>query len=243
VLPTTAKVGAAAAAAIGLGMMLLVPDGRAFQWSMLGFALAGNTAVFSTIGYMALSRRHRDVDTAFWERVWLGPIGRWSFSIARKFLGTRHVASAMTHRATELSLGMAAEQLYANLPKETQRDLADLPTVLARLQRDAQMLRRNYDDLQEALADAGIAAASDRYAEVQAARDAMHAKLGETVSALETIRLNLLRLHAGSATVEGLTTHLGLAADVSEEVERLIASHKEVEAIMRFPRETATTPV
>src|SRR6185503_11721226 len=102
---------------------------------------------------------------------------------------------------------MAAEQLYESLPKETQRELAELPPLLRRLQTDAQILRRHHDELQEALADAGDEASSSRYSEVRAVRDSMHTKLRETVSALETIRLNLLRLHAGSGSIEGLTTH------------------------------------
>jgi hypothetical protein len=63
------------------------------------------------------------------------------------------------------------------------------------------------------------------------------------VAALETIRLNLLRLHAGQSSVENLTTHLALAAEVSEEVERLVAAHEEIKETLRFPRETAATPV
>jgi len=74
-------------------------------------------------------------------------------------------------------------------------------------------------------------------------RDVLHAKLGDAVGALETIRLNLLRLHAGATTVESVTTHLGLAAEVSEEIERLIAAHGEVERTLKFPRTPATTPV
>ena len=149
----------------------------------------------------------------------------------------------MTHRATELSLGMAAEQLYESLPKESQRALGDLPGVLKRLQVDAQLLRRHYDELQEALGEAGAAATSDEYAGVRETRDTVHAKLRETVGALETIRLDLLRLHAGSTTVEGLTTNLGLAAEVSREVERLIAAHEDIERGLRFPRAIETTPV
>ena len=118
----------------------------------------------------------------------------------------------MTHRATELSLGMAAEQLFESLPKESRQALGDLPALLRRLQADAQSLRARYDELQEVLGDGGDAAASAEYADLRAARDTIHARLGDAVGALETIRLNLLRLHAGSATVAGLTTHLGLAA-------------------------------
>jgi hypothetical protein len=64
-------------------------------------------------------------------------------------------------------------------------------------------------------------------------RDAIQAKLGETVAALETIRLNLLRLHAGSLTVAGLTTHIGLAADISAEVERMLAGQAEVARLLK----------
>ena len=63
------------------------------------------------------------------------------------------------------------------------------------------------------------------------------------IAMLEMIRLNLLRLHAGSATVAGLTTHLGLAAEVSAGVERLIAAQGEVERSLALPRPMSTTPV
>jgi eukaryotic-like serine/threonine-protein kinase len=127
--------------------------------------------------------------------------------------------------------------------KKRRKGLKDLPALLRRLQGHAQVLRQRHDALQEALSDAGDAAAGPEYADVRATRDAVHEKLGDAVGALETIRLNLLRLHAGSATIEGLTTHLGLAAEVSAEVERLIAAEREVGAMLRFPRPTATTPV
>jgi eukaryotic-like serine/threonine-protein kinase len=240
-LPRLAKVGVSF---MGLGAAATVfgyPRYSNLGTIVLFFSAMATT--FTTIGHLTLTQRRRDVDTDFWAKIWLGRIGKSAFKVARKLLGKQTFAAANTHRATELSLGTAAEQLYESLPKETQRELADLPPTLKRLQQDAQALRRHYEALQEALADAGDAASSERYADVRDARDEMHAKLGETVTALETIRLNLLRLHAGSATVEGLTTHLGLAADVSEEVERLIASHKEVDEIMRFPRAVAPTPV
>jgi serine/threonine-protein kinase len=173
----------------------------------------------------------------------MGRIGKTVFSVARKLIGSRVNVSAMTHRATELSLGMAAEQLFESLPKESRKALGDLPALLARLQNDAQRLRKRYDDLQEALADAGDAASSAEYADVCEVRDAIHAQLREAVGALEMIRLNLLRLHAGSATIEGLTTQIGLAIDVSEEIERLIAAHGEAERLLTFPRRAAPTPV
>src|SRR5947208_13690436 len=193
------------------------------------------------IAFVALRQRHRDIDTEFWAKVWMGRIGKFTFSLARRLLGKGVRQSAMTHHATELSLGLAAEQLYESLPKETRLGLGDLPALLKRLQDDAQALRKRHDELQEALAEVGDAS-SPEYAEVRALRDSIHEKLGDAVAALETIRLNLLRLHAGSATVEGLTTHLGLAAEVSDELQRIISAHDEVERGLRFPRQPAVTP-
>ncbi len=200
-------------------------------------------AVGAGTAYLAVLQLRRDVDTEFWSSAWMGRLGTFAFALARKLRGSQPMGAAMTHRATELSLGMAAEQLFESLPRESRLALGDLPALLHRLQRDAQTLRARYDGLQEALGQAGLAAASADYESLRAERDLVHDKLGEAVGALETIRLNLLRLHAGSATVEGLTTHIGLAVEVSAEVERLIAARQEVEERLRYPRAIEPTPV
>ncbi len=201
-----------------------IPELWLFSWS---------TMILSTGGYLALVQRHRDVDTGFWARVWKSPIGRAAWAIGRRLIRGPVAESAITHRATELSLGMAAENLFQSLPRATREQLGDLPGVLHRLQDDAQQLRRHLDGLQEVLNDAGEDATGAAYDAVRRDRDAMQAKLGETVAALETIRLNLLRLHAGSLSVAGLTTHIGLAADVSAEVERLLKGQDEVARMLK----------
>ena len=224
------------------GVVVMATVGEPFRWLATTLFLSLSATVVSAAGYLTLLQRRRDIDTDFWASVWMGRIGRTTFTLARKLLGNRVIGSPSTHRATELSLGMAAENLYESLPKETRHALGNLPDLLRRLQGDAQALRKRYDGLQEALADAGDGGSSDEYRDLRADRDAIHAKLGEAVAALETIRLNLLRLHAGSGTVEGLTTHIGLAAEVSVEVERMLAAQEEVSRMLRFPRETAATP-
>jgi hypothetical protein len=65
----------------------------------------------------------------------------------------------------------------------------------------------------------------------------------DTVGAMETIRLGLLRLHAGSLSLENLTTHIALAADASADVERLLAAHAEVDAVLNLPRSTQLSSV
>ncbi|MEO7995876.1 MAG: serine/threonine-protein kinase [Gemmatimonadaceae bacterium] len=206
------------------------------------FALIGSVAILalviaalSTFGYLVLMQLRRDVDVEFWSAVWTGRFGAFSFSVARKLRGTKPVATAMTHRATEMSLGLAAEQLFESLPKATRESLGDVPQLLQRLQRDANLLRTRYDALQDALNQAGPSAETDPYAPIREERDNVQARMRDTVGALETTRLGLLRLHAGSMTLEGLTTHVGSAVDMTAHLERMFAAQVEVNELLKLP--------
>ncbi len=199
-------------------------------------------AAVSTVGHLTMVQLRRDVDVEFYTTAWTGRFGTWAFTVARAWRGAKPTARAMTHRATELSLGMAAEQLFESLPKASREMLGDVPSLLVRLQRDAQVLRGRFDQLQEALGQAGAAKPSHEFADLRAERDMIADQLGTTVGAMETIRLNLLRLHAGSLTLEALTTHIGLANAVSADVDRLIAAREEVEDVLRSPRRIELTP-
>jgi eukaryotic-like serine/threonine-protein kinase len=237
ILGFVAKASGAVAVLSMAGLLtLLASTGGAantlIETLVLSFVFSFSGSAFTAIGYLALAQRRTDVESEFWSKMWLGRVGRGIFKLAGRMLRGRTLGSAMTHRATELSLGMAAEQLFESLPKKAREDLRELPAVLHRLQADAQSLRKRYDGLQEALADIGDAAASSAYADLRAVRDVTHAKLAEAVGALETIRLDLLRLHAGSITVAGVTSHIGLAEAVSKEVGRLIAAQGEVERLL-----------
>jgi serine/threonine-protein kinase len=154
------------------------------------------------------------------------------------FTSAKALRASLTHRPTELALGMAAEQLYDTLPKETRRQLRDLPDVVHRLEQDAQKMRARLEELQEALGDAGhsgnavpsIAARHDRIvADLTAERDLVQQRLKDAVAALETIRLNLLRLHAGTGTVQSLTTDLGLARDLTRDINAQVEGYREIE--------------
>jgi hypothetical protein len=43
-------------------------------------------------------------------------------------------------------------------------------------------------------------------------------------------------------TIEGFTTHLGIAAEVSQQVQRLIAAHHSVDRALGFPSPPVVTP-
>jgi serine/threonine-protein kinase len=190
-------------------------------------------------------QRRRDLASEAWWRVWSRRIGKWIFSLATLGLKREALSPAATHRPTELALSLAATRLYDDLPRDTRHQLRDLPEVVQRLERDAQRMRSRLEELQEALggkgeegsgkggADDALAARRDRVlADLVAERDAVQRRLADAVAALEAIRLNLLKLHAGSATVQSLTTDLGLARDVAKEIDLLLAGQREVEKML-----------
>jgi serine/threonine-protein kinase len=51
----------------------------------------------------------------------------------------------------------------------------------------------------------------------------------ESVAALEGIRLDLLRLHAGASDLAPLTTLIDAARQIGEDVDRLAEAQREVE--------------
>ena len=229
--------------AIGLGIGVFALAGFAASNNYpLGILSAWSltSGLASGIGALVMLQRRRDVDAEFWGRLWTGRVGRWLFGVARMFTGAKSLPASLTHRPTELALSMAAEQLYETLPKETRRQLRDLPDVVHRLEQDAQRMRARFEELQEALADVGgghsgtpdpaIAARRDRIVvDLNAERDLVQQRLKDTVAALETIRLNLLRLHAGTGSVRSLTTDLGLARELARDIRAQVDGLREVE--------------
>jgi eukaryotic-like serine/threonine-protein kinase len=231
-------------AALGLPAILLglaIPGTRALALSAVPATLATvGLGLFTGISRLLLVQRRRDVDTEVWWAFWKGRLGRSAFALARRLRRGAVPSTPMTHRATELSLGMAAEQLFESLSRDVRKELGELPSVLARLQLDAQTLRSRLEQLEPLVAtrDADASAQAERRAE----RDVVARKLADVVGALETIRLNLLRLHADSSALPGITTHLELAEEVSRDVERLLAARSDVDAALRFPRRLEPTP-
>ncbi|MDP3911556.1 MAG: serine/threonine-protein kinase [Gemmatimonadales bacterium] len=226
-----------------LSTALLPIGAREVLSAMLALSLP--VGLLSALGVLALLRRRRDVDTEFWDKLWTGRVGRWLFKLARAITPARALPASLTHRPTELALGMAAEQLFDGLPKDTRRELRDLPDVVHRLEADAQRMRARLEELQEALgdvsrgapagngADPGISARHARIVtDLAKERDLVQHRLRDAVAALETIRLNLLRLHAGTGSVHKLTTDLGLAREVAREIDLQLAGQREVERVL-----------
>ena len=193
------------------------------------------------------ARARGDVMGERWLRFWKSKPGRGMFKLGG--LKLKRVAPALSagaHRPTEVVIGLEADRLFEELPKETRKTLEGLPETVRALEEDAQAMRRQVAEMDAILAEIGdddpsrpSAAERARVREsVEDTRDAAGKKLREAVAALETLRLGLLYMHAGSGTVESLTIELKVAKGLSSDMEDLLAGHREVERILQERRKT-----
>jgi hypothetical protein len=100
---------------------------------------------------------------------------------------------------TEVAIGAAAEALFGGLPRDVQRALKTLPAVVRRIEHLIHDARSRGDDLRKA----------------------------ELIAALETLRLDLLRLRAGSGSLESITAALAAAERIGRAADQAIASREE----------------
>jgi len=161
--------------------------------------------------------------TGIRERLWNSRLGEW---LARRLRAPErsHAVGGGVFRATETALGVAAGELFAALPKAYREQLEELPAMVAALEARAAEARAEMDVL-AALAQSGSGDAGA----LAARRERAAAHLSECVAALEGIRLDLLRLHAGASDLAPLTTLIDAARLIGEDVDRLAEAQREAE--------------
>lgn len=174
--------------------------------------------------------------TGIRDRLWNSRVGEW---LARR-LGAperSQLAGASAFRATEAALSVAASELFAALPKEFREQFAELPAIVAALEARAAEARAEAELL------TALAPSESGGTEVLDARKkAAAAHLAESVAALEGIRLDLLRLHAGAVDLAPLTTLMDAARRIGEDLSRLAEAQREVEDAVGRRRGAGRTP-
>ncbi|WP_337170190.1 serine/threonine-protein kinase [Gemmatimonas aurantiaca] len=158
------------------------------------------------------------------ERLWKSRVGAW---LARR-LGAADESRAIdggAFRATEVALGIAASDLFAALPKVYREQLAELPAMVEELEARAAAARAELDVV-AALAPTGAGADV-----LEARRGSASEQLARTVAALEGIRLDLLRLHAGDGDLAPLTMLIDAARLLGEDVRRLADASREANRV------------
>ena len=171
------------------------------------FGLSSATAVATGLAGLAASSGRLDVEDHRRLKFWRGPIGRALFRLARIGLNRAADAPVAADRPTEVALGLAAVDLFQGLPKEIRRQLGDLPGVVRGLEERVRRLRGG--------------------------GDGREAPLREALAALEALRFDLLRLHGGVGTLEGLTTDLSAAREIGEQVDALLAGRRAADDALR----------
>ncbi|TDJ55604.1 MAG: serine/threonine protein kinase [Gemmatimonadetes bacterium] len=173
------------------------------------------------------------------ERLMIGRFGKWLLRIAGVGLKVPDRVPAALDQRTEIVLASAADQLFDGLPSDVRRRVPDVPAVIQHLQRDAEALRKRETALRDVLArvDIGVSAPTDSGrrqvgVEIEAARAKAQSRMESAVVALENIRLDLLRLHAGVGSHDELTADLEHAREIADLVDAELAASDDVERLL-----------
>ena len=140
-----------------------------------------------------------------WHRLWAGKLGRGFFRLAGIGLKKSERRAIVSADATELVLGRSVLAAYEVLPEAEREQVREVPEVVARLEKEAEVLR-----------------AAGQTGE----------RLAETVAALENLRLAMLKLRAGTGSVGDLTLWLERAREIGEAVDARIAAEGEVKGLL-----------
>ncbi|MFI5230647.1 MAG: hypothetical protein ACHQWU_16360, partial [Gemmatimonadales bacterium] len=211
-----------------------VPRTVAIVLASFGLTTVVSVAASSAMGVPFLPKRIRTgLVGAVRSLLWQGRTGE----IIARVLSPKHRRALpdADFRPTEMALGLAAEELFATLPKSYREHLPDLPRVVAGLEAHATAARARIEEL-NALSAMGRQARHDadiEPSEVGAAREAAERDLASAVTALEAIRLDLLRLHAQPSDVDlrPMTTSLDAGRRLAAEMGALNEARREADAI------------
>ncbi len=228
--------GATIAAAGGLLAMAarLLPRSLVLMpAAVMAWLLGGGLVVFGFVRIAMLSAGSEKLSLRL--RFWRSGLGERVFRLAGIGLA-RPAAAAALPQHTEVALGRALEALFESLPKATRRELKDVPETVRRLENDAQTLRDAIGRLDEAAAAAARAGREGDARALEAERDAASERLAAAVTALETIRLGLLRLQIGAAPVATVTQAIADAERVGRELAIVADARREVSVELKKGR-------
>jgi serine/threonine-protein kinase len=246
--------------------LVLTAGGRSAPTGPFLWSVGMGTGFAALLGYVVHRIRPgkamtRDVSAELRLKFWSSGLARWLVRVARVGLRRAATPAELTYRPTELALGLAAGALFDSLPKDQRRELKELPALIAQLERDAALMRKSVDELGGAVASLGADAAAARshalrdpaaapaHAALDEARsrlrddlvgqrDRAARRLAAAVASLESIRLSLLKLKAGTGTVTELTADLAAAKEVTQRLRLEAAALEEVEAFLRDTRQS-----
>lgn len=155
---------------------------------------------------------------------WRSPFGAFWFRLARLGLGKRIAAAETLHRPTELVLDLAIEELWRALPAGARREAAELPTVARDLRRRVASLRAIANHFGDPNRDSPAEAAL---------RTKVSGRITAALTALEQLRLQLLRLDDATLPTGALTAQLHDARALERELLTDLGAHHGIGRLLR----------
>ncbi len=140
-----------------------------------------------------------------WNWVWASGVGRVFFKVAGFRMRQPDHVPMPSADATELVLGRAATDVFDELPPDLRDQIPEVPTLIRRLERDAEVLRRvghTGEDLTEA------------------------------VAALENLRVAMLRVQTGAGSIQDLTLQLERAQEVGDKIDADLLAREDVKKLL-----------
>lgn len=149
---------------------------------------------------------------------WLGRLlrgraGRLLFRVIGVGVRERYRLKPTAGEPTAVALSHAVSDLFLALPESQRRELSDLPALIARLESEAMTMRA---------------------ASPHPSRDE---RFIATMAMLETLRLDLLRIHASAGTVADLTRHLDAAKRIGAEISLELRGREALERSLATPKD------
>ena len=142
---------------------------------------------------------------SMWNWVWASSVGRFFFKVAGfRMHQPDHVPLPSTD-ATELVLGRAATDIFDRLPADLQEQVPEVPVLISRLERDAEVLKRVGNTGED---------------------------LTAAVAALENLRVVMLRVQDGTASIDDLTLQLERAQEVGDRIDAELLAREDVEKLL-----------
>lgn len=216
---------------IGVGMSLALAQGNIARMqglpeiveALMQVILIFAPAYFVNRGVIAVTRGTR-------LRTWLRekiekPLARGIVRFAKRIYtpGALEESIGQPDAATEMFLERAVNDAIANLAPQRQVEMRQVAAAATALAQNAERLRLRDTALQDAqrLARQEVTdeARTRLLDELAAERLLVQNRLATTIAALETMRLDVLRLDTSDGARTGLTTHLGVVRDLAHRVD------------------------
>lgn len=225
------------------------------EWPIVGGLLgcfAIGTGLLSVSDWLRKRRAPKlgSLKIRFYESAWGERFVRWSSTSV-----DRRNAAPSLPQLTEIALGRATDALYDALPRELRKQFSTLPATVRRLEEDATAMRAEIERLDGSVAQldaderanapsSSLGADDERRiraersrlrADLDRLRDQATRRLASVVAALESVRLGLLRLQIGDATVDSITASLDAASALASDLHVQADAVAEVRRVLGAP--------